>query len=206
MTVLTALAFTAAAAVIVVVPGPDQALLLQLSAAAGRPAAVRAAAGILLGIALWGVASIAGLSAVLVDGSAAFRVVTVLSAAYLAWLGVRALHAARWPALPEQEVVNGSSGRFFLRGLLMNCLNPKIGLFYLSILPQFVPSSATSTVGAELVLSAIYLAVSALWLFGFAFVAARLHPLLVRPQVRRPLELMVGLIFLVLGIAALVSL
>ncbi|WP_255632526.1 LysE family translocator [Amycolatopsis sp. TNS106] len=205
MTLFTLLAFTAAAAVIVIVPGPDQALLLQTSAAAGRPAAVRTAAGVLLGIVLWGVASVVGLSALLANGSVAFRVVTVIGAAYLMWLGIMALRSAFSPPAPAPKREERGNTGFFLRGLLMNCLNPKIGLFYLSILPQFLPGSSASALGAELVLFAIYVTVSALWLFGFAFAAGSLHPFLNRPRVKRSLDSVVGVILLGLGVIALVG-
>lgn len=205
MTTATLLAFTAAAAVIVIVPGPDQALLLQTSAAAGRPAAVRTAGGVLLGIVLWGVASVAGLAALLANGSVAFRIVTVIGAAYLIWLGITALRSAVTASASAPKHEDRGSTGFFLRGLLMNCLNPKIGLFYLSILPQFLPGSAASALGAELVLFAIYVTVSALWLFGFAFAAGSLHPFLNRPRVKRSLDSVVGVILLGLGVMALVG-
>ncbi|EME52512.1 lysine exporter protein LysE/YggA [Amycolatopsis decaplanina DSM 44594] len=205
LTIFTLLTFTAAAAVIVIVPGPDQALLLQTSAAAGRPAAVRTAGGVLLGIVLWGVASVLGLSALLANGSVAFRIVTVVGAVYLVWLGITALRSAVSAAHPAPRREDRGNSGFFLRGLLMNCLNPKIGLFYLSILPQFLPGSAASALGPELVLFAIYVTVSALWLFGFAFAAGSLHPFLNRPRVKRTLDSVVGVILLGLGVMALVG-
>ncbi|MEU3768663.1 LysE family translocator [Amycolatopsis keratiniphila] len=204
MTTATLLAFTAAAAVIVIVPGPDQALLLQTSAAAGRPAVVRTAGGVLLGIVLWGVASVAGLAALLANGSVAFRIVTAIGAACLIWLGITALRSAVTAAASAPKHEDRVSTGFFLRGLLMNCLNPKIGLFYLSILPQFLPASAASALGAELVLFAIYVTVSALWLFGFAFAAGSLRPFLNRPRVKRSLDSVVGVILLGLGVLAMV--
>ncbi len=206
LTTLTLLSFTAAAAVIVIVPGPDQALLLQTSAASGRPAAVRAAGGVLLGIVLWGIASVVGLSALLANGSVAFLVVSVIGAAYLIWLGIMALRSAMSAAAGAAPIrdARGKTG-FFMRGLLMNCLNPKIGLFYLSILPQFLPGSATPAVGDELVLFAIYVTVSALWLFGFAFAAGSLHSILNRPRVKRSLDSVVGVILMGLGVMALVG-
>ncbi|MDT8915999.1 LysE family translocator [Amycolatopsis sp. PS_44_ISF1] len=204
MTFFTVLAFTAAAVVIVVVPGPDQALLLQTSAA-GRAAAMRTAAGVLLGIVLWGIASVAGLSALLSNGSVAYRVVTVIGAAYLIWLGIAALRSAISATVPAPKTSERRNAGFFLRGLVMNCLNPKIGLFYLSILPQFLPGSAASALGAELLLFAIYVTVSALWLLGFAFAAGSLQPVLGRPKVRRTLNSVVGVILLGLGVMTLVG-
>ncbi|MFK0251261.1 LysE family translocator [Amycolatopsis azurea] len=206
MTTLTLLAFTAAAAAVVIVPGPDQALLLQTSAAAGRPAAIRTAGGVLLGIVLWGIASVVGLSALVADGGPAFRIVTVIGAAYLMWLGIAAVRSAISASADAPDHEDHVSTGFFRRGLLMNCLNPKIGLFYLSILPQFLPGPAAPALGAELVLFAIYVTVSALWLFGFAFAAGSLHPFLNRPRVRRALDAMVGVILLGLGVVALTGL
>ncbi|GAA3873209.1 LysE family translocator [Saccharothrix violaceirubra] len=206
MTTLTLLAFTAAAALIVVVPGPDQALLLQTSAAAGRPAAMRTACGILLGIVLWGIASVLGLSAVVAGSSTAYRVITVAGASYLIWLGVKALRSALSTAVATSGPHGGHRHRgFFRRGLLTNLLNPKIGLFYLSILPEFLPSATAPGLRDQVVLFSIYVAVSALWLLGFAFAAGSLHPTLNRPRVRRSLDSVLGLVLVGLGVTSLVG-
>ncbi|GAA4547051.1 LysE family translocator [Amycolatopsis samaneae] len=206
MTTATVLTFTSAAVLIVIVPGPDQALLLQISAAAGRPAAMRTAGGILLGIVLWGLASVLGLSAAMAGGGVAFRVISVAGAAYLIWLGVQALRSARSAAvvISEQHDVHRNRA-FFGRGLLTNLLNPKIGLFYLSILPEFLPHPSTPAIGDEMVLYAIYVTVSALWLLGFAFAAGSLHPVLNRPRVRRSLDSVLGVVLVGLGVTVLLG-
>lgn len=206
MTTLTVLAFTAAAVLVVIVPGPDQALLLQVSAAAGRPVAVRTACGILLGIVLWGIASLVGLSAVVANSTVAFQIISVAGAAYLIWLGIQALRSAVSAAVVTTWQGEGRRNRgFFRRGLFMNLLNPKIGLFYLSILPQFLPRSPAPAIGEGILLFAIYVTVSAIWLLGFAFAAGSLHPTLNRPRVKRSLDSVVGVVLVSLGVVVLVG-
>lgn len=198
------LGFAAAAAVIVVVPGLDQALLLRASTAGGHRAALATAGGIITGITLWGTATVLGLAALLTRSETAFLTLTVAGACYLMWIGTTSIHQAVRPAeAADADAAANWHRHFFRRGLVVNLLNPKIGLFYLSILPIFLPPASHSVLGAEILLCGIYVTESTLWLFGFALAAGSLHKVLSRPRVRRFMNGAVGVVLIGLGATVL---
>ncbi|MFN8073915.1 MAG: LysE family translocator [Kineosporiaceae bacterium] len=205
MTPLTALSFAGAAGLIVIVPGPDQALLLRTTAGAGRAAAVRTALGIIAGIVVWGVASGVGLAAIVTNSPRAFRVLSVAGALYLLWLAAQAVRSALRAASDDGRVPPGLERGHFRRGLTTNLLNPKIGLLYLSIVPGFLPRDGSAALGDQVLLYAIYILESTLWLLGFAFAAGSLYPVLNRPRVRRTLDALVGVVLAALGVVVLVE-
>lgn len=131
------LAFTAAAALLTVTPGLDTALVLRTWLTGGRGAAVRAVLGIQAGCFVWGCGVAVGLGAVLATAPLAFRLLRWTGALYLLWSGLYLLVRPRGAL----AAVSAPAGRdAFRRGMLTNLLNPKIGLFYLSFLPGFVPA------------------------------------------------------------------
>ena len=130
------IAFTFAAALLSVTPGADTLLVVRYAAGRGRSAGVAAAAGILLGVLVWGAIVAVGVAALIVASPTLFRTLQWAGAAYLIWLGVQLLlpRANRDPSTPGAK-----SGNPFLSGLLTNLLNPKVGVFYLAFLPPFIP-------------------------------------------------------------------
>ncbi|WP_462380569.1 LysE family translocator [Pseudomonas sp. Marseille-QA0892] len=132
------LAFTLAAALLTVTPGLDTALVLRTAAVEGRAQAVRAALGINAGCFLWGAAVAFGLGALLAVSELGYTVLKYCGAAYLCWLGLNLLlrpRASLTAVEPGQR-----RGNWFVRGMLGNVLNPKVGIFYVSFLPQFIPA------------------------------------------------------------------
>jgi threonine/homoserine/homoserine lactone efflux protein len=128
------LAFAAAASLLTVTPGVDTAIVLRTATLEGRRQAVLAAAGICLGCLAWGVAVSLGLGALLQASELAYTVVKFAGAAYLIWLGSRLLFKPRasFDSGPD-EAPAAASGQAFWRGLLTNLLNPKVGVFYVSV-------------------------------------------------------------------------
>ncbi|HEV7383869.1 MAG TPA: LysE family translocator, partial [Phenylobacterium sp.] len=142
MTVVQALsAYVVAAGVLTLTPGLDTALVLRTAAVEGPKRAGLAALGIIGGCLVWGAAVALGLGALLAASSLAFTVLKWAGAAYLVWLGLNLILKPR----DKFELSNGapSAGGDFIwmrRGLLTNLLNPKVGVFYISFLPQFLPT------------------------------------------------------------------
>jgi threonine/homoserine/homoserine lactone efflux protein len=142
VTVVQALsAYVVAAGVLTLTPGLDTALVLRTSAVEGPKRAGLAALGIIGGCLVWGAAVALGLGALLAASSLAFTVLKWAGAAYLVWLGLNLILKPR----DKFELSNGapSAGGDFTwmrRGLLTNLLNPKVGVFYISFLPQFLPT------------------------------------------------------------------
>jgi threonine/homoserine/homoserine lactone efflux protein len=141
------LSFTLAAALLTITPGLDTALVLRTTAVEGRKQALLAGVGICSGCLLWGAAASFGLSGLLAVSGFAYNVLRIVGAIYLGYLGIKLLiralasassNSAAEPVLEEDK--GGDSSLWWRRGLLTNFLNPKIGVFYLSFLPQFIPA------------------------------------------------------------------
>ncbi|MDD1018380.1 lysine transporter LysE [Pseudomonas protegens] len=132
------LAFTFAATLLTLTPGLDTALVLRTATVEGKQQALRAALGINAGCLLWGAAVAFGLGALIAVSELAFNLLKYCGAAYLAWLGLNMLLRPRRSFAPADA--DGNPGaNWFLKGMLGNVLNPKVGVFYVSFLPQFIP-------------------------------------------------------------------
>jgi threonine/homoserine/homoserine lactone efflux protein len=191
-------AFLGVAAVIVVTPGVDMALVTKNALAYGRNAAVGTAFGVNAGIALWTIAASAGLATVVAASAPAFTAIKLAGALYLVYLGLRALRGARRREAPGGRSAVGG-GAAFRQGLLSNLLNPKIAVFFTSLLPQFVdPGSARFA--SFLVLGAIFNALGILWLVLYAVIAARARRVMQRPKVKARLDVLSGTVLVALGV------
>jgi threonine/homoserine/homoserine lactone efflux protein len=172
------LTFAVVAGVLTVTPGLDTALVLRSALTRGRREAAATAAGIVAGLLVWGAAAAAGVSALLTASDAAYDVLRYAGAAYLLWLGMRLLvRAVRGGdlAVEPSGAAPASAWRAASTGLATNLLNPKVGVFYVALLPQFVPAG-TDPLAVGLLLAAVHGLLSAVWfglLIGLASVLAR---------------------------------
>ncbi|WP_095193673.1 LysE family translocator [Pseudomonas sp. Irchel 3A7] len=132
------LAFTLAATLLTLTPGLDTALVLRTATVEGKQQAFRAALGINAGCLLWGAAVAFGLGALIAVSELAYSLLKYCGAAYLAWLGLNMLLRPR-RSLSPLETDGTPKANWFLKGMMGNVLNPKIGIFYVSFLPQFIP-------------------------------------------------------------------
>jgi len=186
-------AFAIFAAVLAITPGLDTMLVLRTTALGGRRAGLAAVAGIALGCLVWAVASALGVTAVLAASRLAFEVLRWAGVVYLCYLGVRAL-------LRKSTVEPAAASSGGIRtGLTTNLLNPKVGVFYLSVMPQFLPAGLPVLAGS-LLLGAIHIGLGAVWLTLLVLVSHRAAGLLKRPTVRRRLEQLSGVVFLGFGL------
>ncbi len=197
----TLLAFALFAAVLAITPGLDTFLVLRTTAAGGRAAGFAAVVGIGLGCMVWAVASAIGVTAILSASRVAFEVLRIAGVAYLCWLGGRALWFARRPPadMPAAAVEEWGRWRAMRTGLTTNLLNPKVGVFYLSVLPQFLPDGMSPLVGS-LALATIHVGEGFLWLTLVVLAVNRASGWLTRPNVRRRLEQLSGVVFLGFGL------
>jgi RhtB (resistance to homoserine/threonine) family protein len=197
------LAFAAVAAAIVVVPGPDMALVLRNGLARGRRAAVVTALGVNAGLLVWAIAAALGIAALLHASSAAFTTLKLVGAAYLVWLGACALRDA-WHGRDEGgRPPAGSAGAGkaspFRQGLLSNLFNPKIALVFTTLIPQFVDRGG-SEVAETFLLAAVFIAMGLVWLTGYALLVARVGAVLRRPSIRRAVGAVAGAVLVALGV------
>jgi threonine/homoserine/homoserine lactone efflux protein len=200
--VTAVLAFAVAALIINVVPGLDTFLVLRTSMTQGRRSGLAAALGILTGCGIWGLATAVGLTALLTASQVAYDVVRVCGAAYLVWLGTTALWRARRKSgedAPPEPAGAGAGFAAFRAGVGTNLLNPKAGVFYMSLVPQFMPQGAP-VFGTTVLFTAIDLIELAIWFWLVSGAAAALGDRLRRPSFRRRMEQVSGVAFI--GFAA----
>lgn len=194
------LAFTIAAALLTVTPGLDTALVLRTAAVEGPRRAYCAAIGIGTGCLVWGLLAAAGLGVVLLASELAYRALQFAGAAYLAYLGLKLIFGRRagTAATSAPAAIGGSGWQWFWRGLMTNLLNPKVGLFYVTFMPQFIPADANVFLFGA-VLALIHDIEGILW-FTLLITATRpLTAWLRRPVVLRWLDRATGGLFLAFG-------
>jgi threonine/homoserine/homoserine lactone efflux protein len=183
------LPFLVVAVIVVVTPGVDMALVTKNALLHGRRAALATACGVNVGIALWTLAAALGVAAVVRASAEAFDAVKLAGALYLVYLGAQALRRRERAAVARVRVSP------FRQGLISNALNPKIAVFFTSLLPQFGHS-----LPALLLLGALFNAIGVVWLTAYALAAARGRAVLRRPRVRAALDYVSGVVLVGLGV------
>jgi RhtB (resistance to homoserine/threonine) family protein len=197
------LAFALVAALLTVSPGADTFLVLRNSLRGGRRDGIVTAVGICTGLYCHAILSAVGVSAVLAHSAAAFLALKVAGAAYLAWLGIQSLRASLAPARaePPADMPPGLAppGRSFREGLFTNLLNPKVIVFYLALLPQFV-GPGDPVLRKSLLLAAIHCVEGLLWLGFLAWAVDRSRRIFLQPALRRFTDAICGTVLLGLGL------
>jgi threonine/homoserine/homoserine lactone efflux protein len=186
------IAFAAVAAVVICTPGPDTALTVRNTLLGGRGNGLRTAAGVAAGQALWTLAASAGVAALVAASQPVFEALRLVGAAYLVWLGLQALAAAVRGRLHEAARPGSTAG--FRQGLLSNLANPKMAIFFTSLLPQF-----GHDFGQLLAHGLLFATMTLAWLSGYAAMVARARRVLVRGRVRRALDGLTGLALVAFG-------
>jgi len=201
MTPLQALlAFGLAAGLLTITPGLDTALVLRTAATEGPRRAFAAAMGIGLGCMVWGVAAACGAGALLTASEAAYTALKWAGAAYLLWLGLRMIARPREAFEPGiLSPTGGGALASMRRGLLTNLLNPKVGVFYISFLPQFVPTGANPATFGVL-LAGLHVVMGLLWAGLLIAATAPLAGLLREASVIRWLDRITGGVFIAFGL------
>jgi threonine/homoserine/homoserine lactone efflux protein len=190
------LAFLLVAAVVIVTPGQDTALTIRNTLAGARRAGVATAAGVSAGQAVWTLATSFGLAAVVAASEPVFQAIKLAGAAYLVVLGLQSLRdALRKRARVERTVASAATPRAFRQGLLSNLGNPKMAVFFTSLLPQFGSSFASLAA-----FGLIFCSLTVLWLSAYAVVVARAGDFLRRPRFRRWIEGITGAVLVTLGL------
>jgi threonine/homoserine/homoserine lactone efflux protein len=199
-------AFMAISVAVIVTPGQDTALTIRNTLMGGRRGGVATAAGVAGGQLIWTIAATAGITALLVASEPVFLVVRLAGAAYLVYLGATSLWAA-WRGVVPADVSSSGSGagpslaprRAFRQGFLSNLGNPKMVVFFSSLLPQFVPAG-DSAVLTMLGLGLVFCTMTLIWLSGSAWLVARAGHVLRRPRVRRTIDAVTGTILVAFGL------
>lgn len=198
--------FAIVAALLTVTPGVDTMLVLRTAVAAGRRSGLVAGAGVLTGLLAWAGAAGLGVAALLAASESAYTLLRVVGAGYLAFLGLRLLWRTVSGAVHAKDAVAAPAAspvRAYVQGLLTNLLNPKVGVFYISLLPQFVVPGH-SVLLVTLGLALIHVGEGAVWFLVVTWLAMRMGAVLRRQAVRRGLDAITGAAFV--GFAARLAL
>jgi threonine/homoserine/homoserine lactone efflux protein len=197
------LVFIGVSALVIVTPGQDTALTVRNTLLGGRGTGMSTVAGVVSGQAVWALAAAAGIAALLVASEPAFVALRVAGAAYLVYLGVQALRAA-WsgsgPASPSgARRVSLAPRAAYRQGALSNLGNPKMAVFFASLLPQFAPAGG-GAFAVMLLLGVLFCSLTLAWLSAYVIAVSRASQVLLRPRVRRMLDAVTGAVLVALGL------
>jgi len=182
-------------------PGPDFFVLARRTTTSGRASGLACAAGMGTGIFVWAMAVAGGVATLLAASAAAFTAVKLIGGAYMVWLGLCAWlswHRGGSAWIPGVAPAPRPTGRSFREGLLCNLLNPKVAVFYLALVPQFVPSGGGGWVALEL--AAVAAVTVMCWYVLVAIVVASVRRFLASTRVRRAIDATVGTVLIGLGV------
>ncbi len=183
-------------------PGPDTAVVTKNALIHGREAALGSAVGVNIGLSVWTLATALGVAAILRSSATVYDALKLVGALYLIWIGARALwdrdtrdaDASQLGAQPRDDSRGG-----FRQGVISNLANPKVGIFFTSLLPQFV-SPHSSALLQMLMLGGIFIAFNVFWMCSYALAAVRLAHVLSRPRVKAVVDRISGLVLVGVGI------
>lgn len=200
------LAFAGIAVLLTVTPGADTMLVMRSVLARGLPAGLLTTLGICCGLLLHATLSAFGLSTIVVRSATAFEALKLAGAGYLIVLGLQSLRKALHQQVQHVDLPNTPPAlrlaphrrRAFLEGLLTNVLNPKVAVFYLAFLPQWIAPGAP-ILRTSLMLAGIHSILTALWLSCVTLALGRLRSTLVGPRLQRRLEAVSGAVLIALG-------
>jgi threonine/homoserine/homoserine lactone efflux protein len=198
-------AFLGIAVLVIVTPGQDTALTIRNSLLGGRRGGILTALGVSTGQAFWTLAATAGIAALLVASEPVFAFVKLVGAAYLVFLGAQALvdacrsrarRAADTLAGPRRGPVPGTAYR---QGLLSNLANPKMAIFFTSLLPQLTGGGRGSVL-APAALGLVFCTLTLVWLTAYALVVAKAGDVLRRTPIRRLVDCVTGTVLVAFGL------
>lgn len=203
MTLVELGTFALVAALLVISPGPNGVLIAKTVPTSGKAAGFANIAGFFAAFYVHGALSILGISILLVQSANAFFAVKMLGAAYLCYIGIKALWQA-WKGVPATLAVAPAKHRRTLlraglEGFLTNALNPKVSMFYLAAFPQFIPANADATLWA-FALVVIHSILNVLWFSLLVLLFSSFKTLGARVEVQRWLKALTGTVFIGFGL------
>jgi RhtB (resistance to homoserine/threonine) family protein len=195
------LVFVGVVALLTITPGADMAMVARSVFTGGRRDAFATTLGISAGCLVWAFASALGVAALLAASRTAYDALRLVGAAYLVWLGVQSLLAARRGAGAPEPVANAGERRAspFRQGLLTNLFNPKIAVFYSTFLPQFI-APGDPVVALSLALAGVHIALGVAWLSLYAWLLHRAVAAFKGSRLRRALDALTGTVLVGLGL------
>ncbi len=187
--------FSLAATLVVLLPGPDTLVVVRNLVRGGRPVAARTVLGVLSGLSVWVITAVLGLSAVLHASHDAYVGLRIVGAAYLVYLGIKSLRSRDDKEISPRRLL----GTGFTAGLLTDLLNPKVGVFFVTVLPGFVPHGY-SVPWMSLVLGAIFVILTGAYFVVLLLASRSVTRWLTESRLRRRIDRCAGVILIGFGL------
>jgi len=193
--------FIIACVLLIILPGPDTAIVTKNTVVAGRKGGMQTMLGSCVGLSIHTIAAVAGLSAIIVKSAVAFTVLKYVGAAYLCYLGVRTLMnmRAKKTDVDEDLLVEAKGSSYFKQGFITNVTNPKVAVFFLTFLPQFLAPGADAF-WSFLVMGIIYTVLTFVWFFFYVVLLDKVRNFMKRPSTQASIEAITGVVLIGFGI------
>lgn len=190
--------FLVAIFVLTITPGLDTTLIIRTASLETQSKAMQTAMGVSFGCIVWGAIVACGLGALLATSAVAFNILKWIGAIYLSWLGIKILLNPRC-AIEDNILDKKQQRNWFLKGFLTNILNPKVGIFYISFLPQFIPKGGNVEFWVML-LVLTHVIIGLIWSFTLIKLMKPISKYLKQPRIVKNLDRLTGSIFILFAI------
>ncbi|KMJ57465.1 amino acid transporter LysE [Bacillus sp. LL01] len=195
--------FVVMSILLIILPGPDTAIATKNTLSAGRTGGLKTISGTFCAILIHTIAAVVGLSAIIVKSAFLFSVFKYVGAIYLVYLGVKTIWALRNKKsenLNESTATNKYGNQsYFKQGFLTNMLNPKVAVFFLTFLPQFV-DTGTSTIGPFLLMGLTYAILTAIWFVLYIYLVNQISAFMKKPRTTTVIESITGAVLIGFGV------
>lgn len=192
--------FMIACVLLIILPGPDTAIVTKNTIVYGKKAGFQTMIGSCCGLVIHTIAAVAGLSALIVQSAVAFTILKYVGAAYLCYLGVRTLMNMRAKKVTNEEKLVEAKGKSaFMQGFITNVTNPKVAVFFLTFLPQFLAPDANVFL-AFLAMGSIYSGMTLVWFIFYVYLLNSIRNFMQRPATAAVIEAMTGIVLIGFGI------
>ncbi len=193
------LPFLALSVLLILIPGPDTAMVTKNAVAGGRRAGVFAAVGVSVGLTIWTAAAALGIAALLRASAVAFFTLKVVGAIYLTWIGIQMLRSRGLAGGDDPSLRSSRGLRALRQGVLSDLGNPKIAVFFTSLLPQFVHGHGSAFLPL-LLMGVTFALITLVWLAAYALAVGHASGVLRRPAVRKALDRFTGVVLIGFGV------
>lgn len=205
MEISTLFAFLGAAIILTIMPGPDNLFVLAQSITQDKKAGIATSLGLCTGLLVHISAAVLGISAIIYQSTIIFSIVKFAGAAYLLYLAWQSFRAKGDPFSLQQQSVQAYV-KLYKKGILMNILNPKVSLFFLALLPQFVHPSQGHVALQMLILGIVFLVQALVLFILFSLFAGKVRNLIIgQPAIAKRLNMIQGILFTFIGIQIAIS-
>lgn len=193
--------FIIACVLLIILPGPDTAIVTKNTIVGERKGGLLTMMGSCAGLSIHTVAAVAGLSAIIVKSAVAFSILKYVGAAYLCYLGVKTFIAmrARKDQIDEEALVVAKGNSYFKQGFITNITNPKVAVFFLTFLPQFLAKNS-EPFWSFLIMGIIYTVLTLLWFVFYVFLLDKIRNFMKRPATQAAIESLTGVVLIGFGI------